>query len=148
VQLRRDHAAPRRAQVLSPAAISESFELAAERHGDITREVYAQLYARYPEMEALFIRDTTWAARGEMLSRTIELIFDLLDKDSYASNFVRAEIVTHDGYGVPPDVFPRFFETLAATLKELLGPDWTATMDDSWRELVTQLANTAAEGNA
>jgi hemoglobin-like flavoprotein len=128
-------------------AISESFERAAERHGDITREVYARLFTRFPEMEPLFIRDTTWAARGEMLSRTIELIFDLLDKDSYASNFVRAEIVTHDGYGVPPNVFPRFFETLANTIKELLGSEWTTEMDKSWNALVARLAGTAAESS-
>src|SRR4029078_6630799 len=106
VQLRRDHAAPRGAQALSVNAIETSLELAAERFGDITPQVYERLFARFPEMQPLFVRDTPGLARGEMLSRAIELIFDFLGPDHYATNFVRAEVVTHEGYGVPPEVFP------------------------------------------
>jgi hemoglobin-like flavoprotein len=125
--------------------IEKSLELAGERHGDITREVYARLYARYPEMEPLFVRDTTFAARGEMLARTIDLIFDLLDRDNYASNFVRAEVVTHEGYGVPRDVFPKFFEALVTTLRDLLGPDWSPATGESWNVLLDRLTATTLE---
>src|ERR1700761_6055187 len=94
------------------AAISESLELAAERVGDLTPLVYEKLFAAHPDMLPLFIRDTSGLVRGEMLSRVIELIFDYLDKDMWASNFIRSEVVTHNGYGVPREVFPIFFESL------------------------------------
>ena len=125
------------------SAIETSLELAAERFGDITPQVYERLFARFPEMQPLFVRDTPGLARGEMLARVIELIFDFLGPDHYASNFVRAEVVTHEGYGVPPEVFPKFFDALVATLKDLLGSDWTLDMDRSWARLVGRLTETA-----
>jgi hemoglobin-like flavoprotein len=51
--------------------IERSFEIAAERAGDITPLVYQRLFAQHPEMEALFVRDTTGAVRGEMLAAAI-----------------------------------------------------------------------------
>jgi hypothetical protein len=94
-------------------------------------------------MQPLFVRDTPGLARGEMLARVIELIFDFLGPDHYASNFVRAEVVTHEGYGVPPDVFPKFFDALVATLKDLLGREWTDDMETDWVGLVGRLTDIA-----
>ena len=128
------------------AAIEQSLELAGERFGDIAPQVYERLFARHPDMQPLFVRDTTGLARGEMLARVIELIFDFLGSDHYASNFVRAEVVTHEGYGVPRDVFPKFFEALATTLRELLDHDWTAAMEASWTTLLARLKATADGG--
>ena len=125
--------------------IETSFELAGERFGDIAPQVYERLFAQFPEMQPLFVRDSTGLARGEMLARVIELAFDFLGPDHYASNFVRAEVVTHEGYGVPREVFPKFFEALAATLKDLLGPDWTMDMDASWTTLVGRLTELAKD---
>lgn len=126
--------------------IETSLELAGERFGDIAPQVYERLFSAYPEMQPLFVRDNTGLARGEMLARVIELIFDFLGPDHYAANFVRAEVVTHEGYGVPREVFPKFFDTLAATLKELLGSDWTVDMEASWSRLVGQLTETTRAG--
>lgn len=126
-----------------PAVIEQSLELAGERFGDIAPQVYERLFAQHPEMQPLFVRDTTGLARGEMLARVIELIFDFLGPDHYASNFVRAEVVTHEGYGVPSDIFPKFFTALAETLKKLLAGDWTPAMDANWRGLTARLAETA-----
>jgi len=124
-------------------AIETSLELAAEQFGDITPQVYERLFARFPEMKPLFVRDTTGLARGEMLARVIELIFDLLGPDHYASNFIRAEVVTHDGYGVPPEIFTKFFDAIVGTLKDLLGPAWTTDMDTDWARLVGRLTEIA-----
>jgi len=121
-------------------SIARSLELAAERGGDITPLVYRNLFARFPEMEALFIRDTTGAVRGEMLARTIETIFNYLEGDTYATNLLRSEIMNHEGYGVPPDTFATFYEVLAATVADLAGPDWSPEMAAAWREVVTVLA--------
>lgn len=44
--------------------VTRSFEIAAERAGDITPLVYDKLFARFPETEALF--SSNKSARGEM----------------------------------------------------------------------------------
>jgi hemoglobin-like flavoprotein len=117
--------------------ITRTFEIAAERAGDITPLVYAKLFARFPETEALF--SSNKAARGEMLAKVIDAIFDFLGPRTYSNYMVQCEVVTHEGYGVPREIFATFFAIVADTLKDIAGKDWTPEMDASWRELLARL---------
>jgi hemoglobin-like flavoprotein len=119
--------------------IVESLELAAERCGDLTPPVYARLFADYPEMKALFWRDTTDAVKGEMLAKVFEIILDFVGENLFASNMIQCEVITHSGYDVPPDVFRVFFGVVASTLREQLGDAWTATYDEAWKKLLQDL---------
>ena len=125
---------------MDPALIIHSLELAGDRAGDITPLVYRKLFARHPEMEPLFVRDKTGAVRGEMLTRVIEAILDFIESRSYADHLIQCEVVTHEGYGVPREIFGTFFEALATTLREISSDDWTPAMDESWRQLLAELA--------
>jgi hemoglobin-like flavoprotein len=127
------------------AAIEESLERLAERAGDPTPEVYARLFARYPETEALFVRDVDGAVKGEMLAKVFEIALDLSGANAYAANFIACEVVNHDGVGVPRETFPRFFDVAVETFAELLGPDWTPAYAAAWAGLVARVeAITAA----
>jgi hemoglobin-like flavoprotein len=119
--------------------IERTLEIAAEREADLTPRVYARLFAAHPDMEALFVRDTNGAVRGEMLARVFEMILDFIDRRSYAAQMIQCEVVTHEGYGVPPEVFGVFFVTVADTLREILGADWTDAIGASWREMLDQM---------
>jgi hemoglobin-like flavoprotein len=116
-------------------AVTHSLELAAER-GDLTPLVYARLFARHPEMEAQFVRDTNGAVKGEMLARVFEMVLDYVGEGAYAAGMIRNEVITHDGYGVPPEVFPLFFEVVAETVREAAGAAWTPEMAEAWDRLV------------
>lgn len=124
---------------LDAEAITASLELASERAGDLTPHVYARLFAAHPEMEAQFVRDTNGLVKGEMLARVFEMVLDFIDRGAYAAHMVQCEVVTHEGYGVPPDVFPLFFDTVVETLRDAAGPDWTPAMEAAWTEALTQL---------
>jgi hemoglobin-like flavoprotein len=119
--------------------IERALEIAGEREGDLTQKVYGRLFAVRPEMEALFVRDTNGSVRGEMLTRVFEMILDFIDRRAYAAQMIQCEVVTHDGYGVPPEVFGLFFGVVADTLREVVGADWTLAMDASWREMLAQM---------
>ena len=129
---------------MDAALIEQSFELAAERCGDITPRVYEKLFAKYPEVVPLFVRDTTSNVRGEMLTRTIEAIFDYIGPNTYAENFLRCEVVTHDGYGVPPQIFSKFFDVLVETLRDILGASWSPAMAREWQTLLGDFARFTA----
>jgi hemoglobin-like flavoprotein len=116
-------------------AITLSLELASEK-GDLTSLVYARLFARHPEMEAQFVRDTNGAVRGEMLARVFEMVLDYVDAGAYAEGMIRNEVVTHDGYGVPPDVFPLFFDVVAETVRDAVSDAWTPAMTSAWESLL------------
>lgn len=119
--------------------INHSFELAAERCGDLTAPVYARLFAAHPDMEPLFWRDSDHAVKGEMLARVIMAILDFVDKRQYAHTLIQCEVVTHDGYGVPPDVFGVFFGTVRDAVREACGADWTGEMEAAWAETLAAL---------
>jgi hemoglobin-like flavoprotein len=124
---------------MDASLIERTLEIAAEREADLTPRVYARLFAAHPEMEALFVRDTNGAVRGEMLARVFEMILDFIDRRAYAAQMIQCEVVTHEGYGVPPEVFGVFFVTVADTLREILDADWTPTIDASWRAMLREM---------
>jgi hemoglobin-like flavoprotein len=90
-------------------------------------------------MEALFVRDTNGAVRGEMLARVFEMVLDFIDRGAYAAHMIQCEVMTHDGYGVPPEVFPVFFDVVAAAVAEGAGPRWTPEMHSAWQDLLGKL---------
>jgi hemoglobin-like flavoprotein len=116
-----------------------SFELAAERCEDLTPLVYARLFAENPEMEALFWRDSNNQVKGEMLSRVVRAILDFVGERLYAATLIQCEVITHEGYDVPPKVFGLFFGTVRDTLRGLLAADWTAEMDAAWDKTLAEL---------
>jgi len=124
---------------MDPSLIERTLEIAAERAADLTPRVYARLFAAHPDMEALFVRDTNGAVRGEMLARVFEMILDFIDRRTYAAQMIQCEVITHEGYGVPPEVFGVFFETVAETLRDVVGPDWTEDVEAAWRAMPDQM---------
>lgn len=124
--------------------IEESLERLAERAGDPTAAVYARLFAAHPDTEALFVRDVDGAVRGEMLAKVIELAQDLAGPRAYAANFVRCEVVNHEGVGVPREVFPDFFDIAVKAFRELAADSWTAEMHAAWTAVLAELQDIAA----
>ena len=119
--------------------ITRSLERAGEMGGDITPRVYDRLFTEYPDMQALFVRDTNGSVKGEMLMRVIEVILDFLGARTYSATLIQCEVVTHDGYGVPPEVFGVFFGTLATTIRDVIGAEWTGAVDLAWTQLLADL---------
>ena len=120
-------------------AIEASIELAAERGGDLTPQVYQRLFREQPEMEPLFWRDRNGTIKGEMLARVFEALFDFIGDRRYADNMVQCEVVTHEGYDVPRGVFATFFGVVAKEIEAACGDGWTAAMDQAWRRTLADL---------
>lgn len=112
--------------------------------GDPAPLVYGRLFAAFPQMEAEFWRDTTGAVRGEMLAVAFQCLLDL--DGSYAENFIRAERVNHESFGVPPDAFASFFPMVMETCREALGADWTPQVQQAWDERLARIGALVAAG--
>ena len=119
--------------------ITETFEIAADLCEDLTPLVYARLFRDQPEMEPLFWRDKNHQVTGEMLSRVISAILDFAGERLYAATMIQCEVITHEGYDVPPEVFAVFFGTVRSTLHDLLADQWTGAMDEAWESLLIEL---------
>jgi hemoglobin-like flavoprotein len=124
--------------------IQHSFELAAERCDDLTPLVYRQLFAQHPEAVAMFRRDGGDLVKGSMLAFAIDAILDFAGERSGHFRMIECEVLSHDAYGTPRELFNEFFGAIAATLCELLGSDWSAEIDHAWRELLGELEGVVA----
>jgi len=120
-------------------AIERSLEIAAERGGDLTAAVYALLFQRQPETEALFWRDKNHAIKGEMLMRVFEAILDFVGERRYADNLITSEVITHEGYEVPREVFATFFGVVEETVQTTCGTEWTGEMAIAWRQVLADI---------
>ncbi|MFZ5727909.1 MAG: globin domain-containing protein [Pseudomonadota bacterium] len=116
-------------------AILESLDLVAERSPDPAPQVYARLFARHPEMEALFVRDVTGDVRGQMLAQAVEVLLDYLGPRAFAVNLLRTEVHNHDNMGVPGETFPAFYRAMAEAFEAIGGRDWTPAMTAAWQEV-------------
>jgi hemoglobin-like flavoprotein len=124
---------------LSADPILDSLEAFAEAAGDPTPLVYARLFAAAPEMEALFVRDTDGAVRGQMLQQVFETLIDHVGARAYSANLIRCEVVNHENLGVPPAVFASFFRTVMEAVRGTIGERWTPQTADAWRALLADI---------
>ena len=121
------------------AIITDTLERVAERVGDPMPMVFQRLFAEAPETEPLFIRDPGGLVRGQMFQVTIESLLDFLSDKTYGANLIQIERVNHQGLGVEPEVFDKFYATVVATFRDILGADWTADMEAVWTRTVREL---------
>jgi hypothetical protein len=121
------------------AIITETLERVAERVGDPTPLVFRRLFAETPELEDLFIRDPDGLVRGQMFQVTIESLLDYLGDQSYGANLIQIERVNHQGLGVDLEAFDKFYVTVVATFRDILGTDWRPEMEAVWTRTVREL---------
>src|SRR6201995_1579944 len=119
--------------------IELSFELAAERCDDLTPLVYARLHREHPETRAMFRTEGSEPVQGSMLSMTIESILDFSGERRGKFRMIECEVSSHDAYGTPRDLFVAFFGVIAATLRDLLGTEWSEDIDTASRNLQAEI---------
>ena len=124
--------------------IQHSFELAAARCEDLTPLVYQRLHRLYPETGAMFRSDGSELVKGSMLAFTIEAVLDFAGERSGKFRMITAEVISHDAYGTPRDLFFAFFGVIAATLRDLLGAEWTDEIDAAWKKLLAEIEQVIA----
>jgi len=130
----------------APNPIQLSFELAAARCEDLTPLVYQRLLRERPETQTMFRSQGSDLVKGSMLVFAIEAILDFAGERSGKFRMIECEVTSHDAYGTPRDLFFAFFGIIAATLRELLGADWTREIDDAWQDMLRQINGVVMQG--
>jgi len=125
---------------MSSHFIERSFELAAERCTDLTPLVYRRLHAERPETRALFRSEGSEIVKGSMLAMTIEAILDFAGPRTGKFRMIECEVVSHDAYGTPRELFLSFFGVIRDTLRDVLGREWSLDIDEAWESLLADIA--------
>ncbi|MBS0638373.1 MAG: globin [Proteobacteria bacterium] len=121
------------------AIVSATLEQVSLRVGDPTPHVFRRLFQEMPEAQALFVRDPEGLVRGQMFQVTMESLLDYLGDRSYGATLIQIERVNHQGLGVETGMFDRFYWTVMAAFRDILGPDWTPEMDEAWTRVLSDL---------
>jgi hemoglobin-like flavoprotein len=125
--------------------IERSFELAAISCDDLTPLVYRRLHAERPETLTMFRTNGSELVKGSMLAMTIEAILDFAGPRHGKFRMIECEVVSHDAYGTPRELFTAFFGVIARTLREVLDDAWTPEMDRAWQNLQAEIDAMVAE---
>ena len=123
----------------SPNPIEQSFELLALRCADLTPLVYQRLFNEHPETRAMFRSQGSELVMGSMLALTIEAILDFAGPRNGHFRMIACEVVSHDAYGTPRELFIAFFAVIRDTLRDLLGDEWSAEMAQAWDQLLVEI---------
>jgi hemoglobin-like flavoprotein len=121
------------------AIIIETMERVVERVGDPMPLIFARLFAEIPDAEPLFVRDKGGLVRGQMFQVTMESLLDFLGDRSYGAALIQIERVNHQGLGVEPEMFDRFYLIVMATFKDVLAEQWTGEMETVWTRVIAEL---------
>jgi hemoglobin-like flavoprotein len=130
---------------MSAHPIERSFEIAAERYGDLTPLVYKKLFREHPEAQAMFRSEGSDLVKGSMLALTIEAILDFAGERRGHFRLIECEVTSHDAYGTPRNLFGEFFGVIRDSLRDVLGGDWSPEIDAAWQDLLKQLDQVVAD---
>ena len=128
---------------MTPGAFDALLEKLVVAVGDPVERVYNSLFETVPDLQHLFVLDTNGSVRGSMFTETLNLLSDLADNDTYATNFLRAEQSTHEGYGVPPEAFPAFLDAIEQVMADALEGQWTPEERSGFSSLIDRARSIA-----
>lgn len=119
-------------------------------HGDeLAANFYSTLFHRYPKLRPMFPLDMTeqWAKLTEMLA----WIVASLDNPERTLAGIADLGRRHSKYGLKPEHYPLFRDTLLETMAKAAGAEWDEEIAQDWRQsmdLITQHMLAAAMGDA
>lgn len=118
---------------LNGELLRASLELVVERQPAITPRFYEILFARYPQVQPLFGRNSG-DNQAKMLQEAIVAVVDHVDDASWLTATLGGMGKQHVDYGVTAEMYPYVGESLLATLAEIAGPAWTPAIEAAWTD--------------
>jgi len=120
-------------------AVQRSWALAAAMPDRVARSFYANLFRIDPSTKPLFVHDLD--LQGRKLTATLDFIVDHLDDTDRLLPAARDLAVRHVPYGVVASQYTSVGAALITTLKQMLGPSFSARDEAAWGEIYTMLAD-------
>ena len=82
----------------------------------------------------------TAGVRGSMVETALLCVLDPVGPRLSSPGILLAARLHHEGYGVPENLFDSFFIAMRDVFHNILGADWSPTIDASWRQLLAAFA--------
>ena len=130
----------------SIARVQRSHAALSARAVDLPSRFYERLFAADPVVRRLFPDDLTRLRKH--FDAALALIVRNLDDVDVLAASLRDLGVQHVHWGAQPRHYFTVQEALVTALKELSGDDWSAPLDQDWRDAIGTIASFMLEGAA
>lgn len=130
---------------LNVALLRHSFELIASRQDKITPRFYEILFARYPQAQPLFGRNSR-ANQAEMLQQALVSVLEHLEDSAWLEQTLFAMGRKHVDYGVTNEMYAWVGDSLLRTLAEHAGDDWSDELQAAWSDAYAAIAGLMQRG--
>jgi hemoglobin-like flavoprotein len=130
----------------SVARVQRSHAALSARHADLTSRFYELLFAADPVVRRLFPDDLT--RQRAHFDAALALVVRNLDDVEVLAASLRELGVQHLHWGAQPRHYFSVQEALVTALKELSGDDWSAALDQDWRDAIGTIASFMLQGAA
>ena len=129
------------------AVVCRTFEVAAERIGDLVDPVYARYFAGDPDAEALMSHMDP-LTRGRMLTEVLRLLMSWDDETD--GPYLDFEVNNHQlAYRVQAPMYGELLQAVRDTVADAMGAEWDGECASAWDarigQLVDQIARRAAQ---
>lgn len=122
-----------------------SFQLVVEREPNLTHRFYDLLFARYPQAQELFGRNTR-EKQEQMLTDALVAVVDHLEDAPWLEETLTGLGRKHEEYGVRSEMFPWVGECLLATLADVAGEAWSEEHNQAWSEAYDAITTLMLKG--
>lgn len=119
--------------------LKEHLAEVAEHEAELTDHLYVSLFAKCPDAEELF-GTYSRANQQRMMSETLGAVLNMLDREPWLGEYVRAMGLRHQfSYETPSEMYPPYAEALLEALAAVSGSDWTEELARSWKAALDQV---------
>lgn len=112
----------------------------------VCTDFYRRLFARYPELRALF-KDDIERQTGLFVAM-MDTVVSALEQPAPVVPLIKIVGARHAGYGVADADYDKFADALLDTFAQALGEGFTPERRAAWIEAYTRLADTMKQGAA
>jgi hemoglobin-like flavoprotein len=130
---------------LNVELLSESFGLVKPRAEEFAHSFYDNLFADYPETQALFV-DTKMAEQRMHLVKALAMVVENLRRPDVLSDSLKGLGARHVNYGILPQHYPMVGGSLLKTFESYLGGEWTPEVRQAWVDAYAAITALMLEG--
>src|SRR5262249_38419264 len=125
--------------------LRSSLDLVVERHPLVVTRFYELLFARYPQIRALFGRNPE-AAREKVVTLAFVAVLDHLDEAPWFEVTLGALGAKLAAYGVTDEMYGWAGECLLVALAQAAGSSWSGEVEVEWKTALTAVAAAMQRG--
>jgi hemoglobin-like flavoprotein len=110
--------------------ILTSFEIAAEKGGDLTDDIYQRYFASCPESEELMLYMDK-GVKGKMIQEVLRLI--MVDNYGEEEAYLNFEVQCHKAsFKVQSYMYQNLLNAVFESVKDSIGDDWSDDFENAW----------------